>query len=153
GSGSIGITAQARAAFIVAADPVYPGARVLAPAKQNLAVMPPSLADRVEAVERPGPGNIPHVVWGGKSQLTAAGLFGSAEDAPPPHQRDRACEFLADALADGPRLKADLEAEAEDDQISMSTLRRAKKKLGVRAFKESGGAGRWWWRLPEPEQP
>src|SRR5262249_21703697 len=35
GSGSIGITAQARAAFIVAADPVYPGARVLAPAKQN----------------------------------------------------------------------------------------------------------------------
>ena len=61
-------------------------------------------------------------------------------------------EFLNDVLADGPVPANDIIQDAEDAGIAEKTLRRAKKHLGVVAYRESEpgkrGAGRWLWKLP-----
>jgi hypothetical protein len=61
-------------------------------------------------------------------------------------------EFLSDVLANGSVPSTDVIEEAEDAGIAETTLRCAKKGLGVVVDREgeSGrrGAGRWLWKLP-----
>ena len=60
-----------------------------------------------------------------------------------------AIEFLREELSGGPALQKTVKASAEANGISYATLRRAKRKLGVKAEKgteEQHGA--WSWSLP-----
>jgi hypothetical protein len=58
-------------------------------------------------------------------------------------------KFLDDMLAKGPVLKTEIEEAAEANSISEKTLRRAKEKLGVVAYKDRSKAdGKWYWQLP-----
>ena len=64
-----------------------------------------------------------------------------------------ATEFLNDVLAKGPVPAHEIIHDAEDAAIAEKTLRRAKKLLGVIAYRESEagerrGVGRWLWKLP-----
>ena len=58
-----------------------------------------------------------------------------------------AVEFLRDALANGPALATEITDEAEARDIAARTLKRARKKLDVTAWKTSFN-GPWKWSLP-----
>jgi len=55
-----------------------------------------------------------------------------------------------EALRDGAVLRNDVKSAAKDEAISWGTLVRAKKKMGcIKAFKETGVDGQWFWKLNE----
>jgi len=59
-------------------------------------------------------------------------------------------EFLLNRLEAGPVKYDDIVEEAKQQGITMATLRRAKKGLGVKAWKERGKVdGSWFWELPK----
>jgi hypothetical protein len=63
-----------------------------------------------------------------------------------------ASDFLRSELGDGARSVKDIEEKAEAFGISKATLKRARKKLGVNAFKNGLGDG-WSLQLPERRLP
>ena len=66
---------------------------------------------------------------------------------PDAEDRNDAVAFLAEALANGPRLSSDVEAEARDGHgITKRTLMRARKELGVEAYRPNN-PGPWYLRL------
>jgi hypothetical protein len=149
GGGSIGIIGAARMAFLVAKDPQDEERRVLATTKNNLAKPPASLLFRVEEADN----GAARVTWLGKSEASAKDLLATPHDQEQADARSEAMEFLNDILSDRPVPAEDVLREAEDAGISESTLRRAKKHLGVMAYRkskpgESRGKGRWLWKLP-----
>ena len=60
-------------------------------------------------------------------------------------------DFLKAKLAHGPVLKQEIEEEAKALDISTTgALKRAKKKLGIKPYKEKGKPdGNWFWELPD----
>ncbi len=75
--------------------------------------------------------------------------FGEAPKAPTTASKiDQAKLLLLRLLAGGPRLQSDIEAEAIVAEISMDTMREAKRKLGCRVNRD-GHTGKWSWDLPD----
>ncbi len=144
GGGSIGIIGAARSALLVAKDPEDDRRRVLAPQKNNLAKPAPSLAFVLEEA----PNGAVRVEWKGETAHTADSLLAAPANPKRRSAREEAMEFLRDTLAAGPVRSEEVEKAARAGKISESTLKRAKKDLGVVAKKE-GGNGPWSWWLPE----
>ncbi len=148
GGGSIGIIGAARMAFVVGKDPQDENRRVMASTKNNLAVPPASLMFGLEEAES---GSV-KVRWLGQCEVSAKDLLATPQDREHSDARSEAVEFLEDILAGGPVPSSQVKEEAEEAGISERTLARAKKKLGVIAFREgeSGGRGKgqWLWKLP-----
>jgi hypothetical protein len=149
GGGSIGIIGAARMAFVVGKDPQDENRRVLASTKNNLAKPPMSLMFKLEEAES----GAVRVNWLGESELSAHQLLATPREEEHADARSEAVEFLSEVLADGPVPASDIIANAEDAGISEKTLRRAKKLLGVIAYREGEaagkrGAGQWLWKLP-----
>jgi putative DNA primase/helicase len=87
----------------------------------------------------------PHILWEDKHvEVTASEAMQATKS---PAARDEAKKFLADILANGPMVKAEIEDSANANGISDRTLFRAKSELGVLA-KKDGPNGSWTWRLP-----
>jgi hypothetical protein len=63
-----------------------------------------------------------------------------------------ASDFLRTELGGGARSVKDIEEKADAFGISKATLKRARKKLGVHAFKNGLGDG-WSMKLPEHRMP
>ncbi len=147
GGGSIGIAGAARAVHLVAPDPEDPERRILAPVKVNIAKKSPAIIYRL--VDDPDHG-CARVQWEGTSTYSADDLV--AMEAPEDREeRVTAVDFLAAALVDGPRRTKDVEEEAEQVHgISVRTLKRARKQLGVIAEQVNVSKGRneWWLSLP-----
>jgi len=58
-------------------------------------------------------------------------------------------EFLLERLEAGPAKRDTVVEEAKEEGIAFATLKRAKKELGVRSYKERGKIdGDWFWELP-----
>jgi hypothetical protein len=74
----------------------------------------------------------------------------SANDSEEGDALREATDFLRDALSGGPVSRKIIKADANASGISEASLRRAKSKLGVKAYKD-GMAGGWFWRLPSAE--
>lgn len=149
GGGSIGIIGAARSGLLVAPHPDDEGTRILASTKSNLAQLPPSLTYRIVGDERY---DCARVVWGANTDLRADQLLNPPKES----KVEVAMEFLEDELADGPMAATDLFAAAKEQDISVITLRRAKKELGIGAFRLGGSDGGWWWGDdpdPENDQP
>jgi hypothetical protein len=148
GGGSIGIIGAARMAFVVGKDPQDENRRVLASTKNNLAKPPKSLMFTLEEAES----GAVRVNWLGDSEVSAKDLLATPQDKEYADALSEAVEFLNDALANRPVPARDIIRDAEDAGISEKTLRRAKKLLGVVAYREGEagrrGAGRWLWKLP-----
>jgi hypothetical protein len=72
---------------------------------------------------------------------------GSADSATPnnPRQTELAERFLVAQLDAGPKLQTHLMELGAMVGLSQAALRRAKKSLGIRSFRDEG---RWWWELP-----
>ena len=69
-----------------------------------------------------------------------------------PHRRraiDDAKDFLDLALKDGPRPADELRGEAKARSIGTNALNNAKDALGVKAKREGGKDGGWFWIPPK----
>jgi hypothetical protein len=125
--------------LVVGRDPEDERVRVLAPIKSNLGPMPRALTYTLEPV-----GHVARIGWGNETQLTANEILShpSTDGA-----MAKAVEFLKKLLSGGAIPAAKVTEEAAAAGISEKTLRRAKKKLGVKAVKSAFGGG-WLWELP-----
>jgi putative DNA primase/helicase len=146
GGGSIGIIGAARSGLMIAQHPDDESRRVLSSQKLNLAARPASLEYSIDAI---GDG-APTVLWHGVSQYSATEIATtysrmSDEDR---SALDDAVDFLREELSSGPQPAPDIERSAERVGISKATLRRAKEKLGLKAYREGGLGREGKWMLP-----
>jgi hypothetical protein len=84
---------------------------------------------------------------GAAPELTPERLLAVPLDAEERTARQEAEDFLREQLADGPRRTKDVEAAAREQGISVRTLKRARKRLGVVADQRptgKQGATEWW---------
>lgn len=143
--GSLAFIAAARAAWCVTRDRQNPARRLFLPVKNNLGNdstgLAYSIVDDVVAWERD-----PVTVTADEALHLEPERRG-----PNPGERSEAEAFLAAALAGGPRPVKELESEARDGHgLSMPTLRRAQKELGIIAYRPTI-PGPWWWRRGDPK--
>jgi hypothetical protein len=150
GAGSIGIIGAARAGLFVGNDPGGDDKHrhVLAQSKGNLSDAT-SLCYRT--VKRDD-GTVT-VEWLGPSKHTAADLA-AANVAADEHSALREAQYvLYSILAVGPVQANEVIRLAKSAGVTERTLKRAKRDLGVRSFKEGSGPGsRWLWELPVDEE-
>jgi len=95
----------------------------------------------------------PRTRWGWPSPTPACTSPPSspARRAPPPCSRRRKA-FLLESLAGGtPVWQSDIEEAAGQRGVSLITMRRAKRELGV-VCKKDGAKGRWYWLLPAEDE-
>jgi AAA domain len=147
GLGSIGLVAACRSAWLAAADPRAEGHGVLAQVKNNLAPAQPSLAFEVRQAGEAGPS----IAWLGPTDWTADALLAAAGARPARlGPREQACQFLLEALHDGPRTSRELWAEARRLGLSERTLlRAARKELDMRLIRRcEDGKTVSYWLLP-----
>jgi hypothetical protein len=150
GGGSIGFIGACRSGWLIGRDPQEPGRCVLAPVKNNFAPAQPSLAYSVLAQE----GAPPTLSWVGPSPWTADQLLAAGTPGPTPGPRERACDFLADLLEEGPRTSRDIWASAQQAGVAERTLQRAKQALGVRSVRVwADGQRLSYWLLPGQQLP
>jgi putative DNA primase/helicase len=159
--GSIGFVGAARSILVFGVDPEdEQGAegpkRVLAHAKCNVGRLQKSreLALTEHVIDPFGVNPIitSRVEIGDQCDVRADDLVRDSEHKLTP--RAHAQRFLRELLADGPIRATDVIELAEDVDIAISTLKRAKKDLGVDSFqkKTDDGKPEWWWLLPEEEE-
>jgi archaellum biogenesis ATPase FlaH len=147
GYGSVGIGGAARCVLLVARHPQDPGRRVLAVTKTNLGPRPASRTFRLtEGPSSTGPAA--RLEWLGEEDLSCDHLLQPATRTPDT-VLDAAMNFLLKTLRDGPLPQRQLQDDAEAAGISLTTLVRAKKELGIHSEKY-GRHGQWYWRLCEP---
>jgi hypothetical protein len=156
---SLAYVAAARHVYFVCDDAENDKARLFVKAKNNLA--PDKHALRYMVGTRmvghdPQTGEeiwAPHVEWDSQHvEVTANEAMEAAEGGGNRQAaRREAEEFLRSKLAYGPVSQKEIEEEADAQDISpKGALRRAKKKLGIKAKKEKGKIdGAWMWEMPE----
>jgi hypothetical protein len=149
--GSIGLAAAARSMLLLARDPDDPegatGAmRVLAQAKSNLGVLEPSLTYRINPASLPNDVTTAYLEAAGASRFSATELL-ALNETEARSKLSEAEALLRAELDHGPRPVSELRAAALELGISITTLDRAKKKLGVRSVKLD--LDRWGWDLSE----
>lgn len=135
GGGSVGIVAAARAALLVGNDPEDENMRVIAPVKNNLGPMAPSV--RFEPVSDEN-GTV-RVEWRGECSYTAGDLLVRPKDGV--GKLDKARVFLLAALRDGPVEQKEIERRGTAEGIAYRTLERAKDALGVVSRRRGFGPG------------
>jgi hypothetical protein len=153
GAGTIGIAGAARTVLLAGPHPTVPGQYVLTLAKGNYAGAGASYAYRVTTKTMyaphphgpPAPFAVPVIDWQGPSDATADDVTAARPArTPTPTSLDRATKWLQDQLAAGPKPRNDLTAAALNDGLSLRTLRRAKRMLGVRSRRVVEGEKTWY---------
>jgi putative DNA primase/helicase len=149
--GSIGLVAACRSAWLVAADPDARGRAVLAQVKNNPAPPGPSLAYEIQGSGDAGP----TVAWRGSAERTADDLLAAARGpGRPPSAQASACQFLADALRDGPRTVRELWNQARKLGFSERTMRPARRALDIEVLRRCEDKRTvTYWALPGQELP
>ena len=152
-SDSIAWVAAARHVYAVVDDPENKECKLFVKAKNNLARDTKALryGMGVKIVGHdPKLGvdiNAPYIVW--HSQHVEITANEAMEAATGKTAKREAREFLLDRLEAGPVKYDDIVDEAKQQGIAMATLRRAKKDLQVKPWKERGKVdGSWFWELP-----
>ena len=137
GGGSIGFTAAARAALLVANDPDDPLSekKVVAWAKGNLARRRNSLGFRI--VEE---GGGTRIEWTGESRHTAESLL-VANSRPNLPEASPAEQFLTEALRDGPRPAKEIFEAGRLANLSGKQLQTAADHLRIKKDREGFGPG------------
>lgn len=143
GSGAFG--AAARSVMLVVKDPNEESRRIVACVKSNVGHEWPGLAFAIS-------GDPAGVVWDREPVLmTADELLRSTVSAEGGSRLSEAIQFLREYLKDGPQPASEVESAAKVEGISVATLRRAKKVLGVRSPREGfGPGGTYVWTLDDP---
>jgi len=156
GSGSVGISAAARAVLTVGVPRHATDSheRLLAVAKNNLAIRASSVRFRIEAAELASGVLASRIRWLGKSSESADELIAARCPDQAPSALMHATNFLRDALASGLRKASEVQEEARAHGISPSTLARARVSLGVIQKRDGfGPGGVSVWSLPNHSAP
>jgi len=145
--GSVGFPSVARCIWLIAKDreDEENKRRYFSPLKNNLAPEQKTLAFHLENL-----GKVAKVIF----EVEPVPDDFDIEEALVPVERisetKRAKKFLLEALKDSALPVNEIKSAARDEAISWGTLRRAKDKMGcIKAFKESGVGGKWFWDLNE----
>ncbi|MGZ9828755.1 AAA family ATPase [Tsukamurella ocularis] len=141
GGGSIGIVGAARAGMLVAADPEDSAVRVLASVKSNLGVAPSSLRYTLTSAEGT---DVARVEWLGVDERDARTLLAEPDQETATGVDEWLREHLA-AATDRQMKATDVFRDADANGYSKDQVKRAKRRLGVKAIKD---ASAWWWSLP-----
>lgn len=155
--GSRAFTGLARSVLHLMADPDddTERRRLLLPGKNNLAEKPAGLAFDIgpgQALDDDGQPR-PCIRWHDGVVDISADEAVNREPITESQttERDEAADWLRQALAAGSRPAKDIIEEAREVQtISKRTLDRAKKAIGIEAYRPEN-PGPWWWRLPTAE--
>jgi hypothetical protein len=146
--GSLAFIAATRAAWAVTRDRDNDSRRLLLPLKNNLARDSSGLAFTIVG----GTNEPPRVAWesGAVSvNVDDALSIERREPGRPPDEFKQAEQWLRDRLAGGPQSAKDTEQVAHHEAcISKRTLERARKSLGVVAYRAEI-PGPWYWKLPD----
>jgi len=136
GLGSIDFIGAGRTGLFVEQHPSDPTLVLMAQSKSNIGPLGRTqVFSKAEGQFR----------WHGVSRLSAEMLAGAGR-GPDPYAFLEAVCWLEDRLQDGlPVPSTELCTEADEEGLSSSTLRRAKKALGVRSLKRGDA---WDWQLP-----
>src|SRR5262245_8405164 len=153
-SDSIAYVAAARHVYAVLDDPEDKDAKLFVKAKNNLSRDRTALryGMNVKTVghdKRLGVDiTAPFIVWHPQhADITANDAMAAAGGSAT--RRKEAETFLRERLAGAPAKYDELVEEAKQEGITLDTLRRAKKALGVRSYKEHGRVdGGWFWEMP-----
>jgi putative DNA primase/helicase len=150
--GSIAFSGAPRAAFAVIEDAEHEARRLFLLAKTNLSGRPQGLAFRLEQCDVRDGINTSRLVWDGEPVAITANEAMAADAGSTDNMgaKVEAIDFLQTVLADDPLPVTLVKTEADAAGHSWATVKRAKKAIGVEAFREGGTAdkGRWFWRLP-----
>jgi hypothetical protein len=156
GGGSIGFSGSARSVLLVAEKPDADGVLVVAQTKTNLVRRERGASIEWRLVPWGEDEEIPRVEWLGPSQLMADDLLKGRDGRRDDYAQREAIDFLRTELASGPRRSAELLKEAAKAGITQSTLKRAKSKLDLHAYRSrnpSGTTEAWYVHLPEESYP
>ena len=147
GRGSIGLLSSARTGLRLSRHPDDANLRVLSVTKNALGAPAASLGFRLASG-----GNGPALQLTGPLDLTADEACGSPTAELLRRPRERAAEFLKDALAKGPRPVAELEKLAAEKGLNWRTVRRAKETLRIKSELTSTGRDEQGWQWFDPEE-
>lgn len=145
---SIEWRAAARSVLLCGSDPDNPQRRALTQSKNTFGPLSEAIGYTIEKDSNSPTGA--RFTWVGVSDLTASRILSGMATDDEKAARQRACDMLRDALADGERLSDDIKAEAKASGISSRTLDRAKSDVGILWRREGFGIGAiFYWRLPD----
>jgi hypothetical protein len=118
--------------------------------KNNVSRKMPTLAYRIVEKQLDSGITAPCVTWEEVVDITADQAVAAATPSKAHGQQSGAVMFLLNILANGPVPVKLIEERAAACGFSMDQLKRAKKKIGIGAFKAEGVEhGGWLWALPQ----
>jgi putative DNA primase/helicase len=141
GQGSIDFIAAARSVLLAGSGPEDPTRHALVHIKSNLAPPGPTLGYRFDGR---------CFAWEGTSTLSANDLLAADTQTDDQGAEQEARTFLRDILAGAESLPARaILAAAREAGVSERTLKRAKRREGIRTIRQGFAAGSiWLWALP-----
>jgi putative DNA primase/helicase len=156
---SLAYVAAARHVYVVVEDPNVEGRRLFVKAKNNLApdkaALPYAIGlnTRVGRDEANGTDiSAPYIIWGTELVTVTANeaMLAAANGGSSASAKREAVEFLRERLVDGRKVKTtEIEEEAEAHGISKAALKRARRELGAKPWKEPGKMhGDWYLHIP-----
>lgn len=137
--GSIGFVAAARAAFAVVKDKDDESRRLFLPLKNNIGNDKTGLAFKIESHDLEDNIQTSRILWSDEEVTVTADEAMSPNSDENKSALDEAIDFLKDILKDGEECANDIIKWAEENNISKSTLLRAKKALGVKISRKGYG--------------
>lgn len=148
--GSIGFVAACRSAYVVMKDNDDEEKRLFLPLKNNNGNDKTGLAFRIESVLVSENIETSKVVWLDESITKTADEVMSSSLVPQDKSAlEEAEEFLGLVLEKGPLPSTEIKSLAKTEDVSNSTLLRAKDKLGIKVFRKGFGKGsQSFWALP-----
>jgi hypothetical protein len=145
GLGSIALTGVARSVILAAPHPELPGAMVLSITKSNVSA-PLALSYSVTG----GIAEPLRIVWGSVVDGVDSNSLLRTADFDSRSALTEAVDFLFGLLKEAPVPTALVKCRAMKQGVSWSTIKRAKKHLGVRSFFRGTGRNQYWvYALPD----
>lgn len=146
GLGSIDIVAAARSVLLLGRDPKDKYIRAVIPVKSSLA----SEAKAVTFELNKDTG----FKWLGESELTEKDLLGGFKgDTTKLSKLERAKKGILDLLEDGDILVSEAEEILKDEDLSLTTIRRAREALKIETYSKGYGEDKkGYWRKPKTDE-
>jgi putative DNA primase/helicase len=155
---SLAYVAAARHVYVVIEDPNVEGRRLFVKAKNNLAPDKAALPYVIGVNPKVGHDEAastdiaaPYVIWGNELVTVTANeaMQAAADGGRSASAKREAEDFLRDRLEGRSVKTKEIEDEAKAHGISTSALRRARKALGVKTWKDRKADGDWYLELPK----
>lgn len=143
GSGGMDFVGASRLVVLVGYDPDDREKRAIVQTKTNLGKPGRSVGYSIDPEGR--------FFWTGESNLTADKLLAVGNTEDDNSALSEAAEFIRECLNPYPQKASEVFKQAEQVGISVPTLKRAKRVVGVltsRHGEKGTKQGTWWWALP-----